>query len=238
MPTTTSRQLTSSLSRCQSPGTRAVYDSSINYGLSDNMAYQLTDITLCQVPKGSLIVTAIVYCNDMILKSSLNPSALERNFLGDKGQVIRMTQVSPDSWLLLGYRYDDGSALNPRTRQSLTHQSADRKSSRRSKAANHDAVHPDNNGDEEDENGDKDTSNDKPHATGVNTRLNKGNVRLRKRTRLPWLESDEQRLRSYKEKMGMTWDDIFPLFPDRTPGAVQARWYALQEKRSAKVTSI
>ncbi|KAF2174356.1 hypothetical protein K469DRAFT_694035, partial [Zopfia rhizophila CBS 207.26] len=64
---TTSRQLRSSPSRCQSgpktdittrsgspqtscPGTRAVYDSSINYGPSDNMAYQLTDITLCQVP--------------------------------------------------------------------------------------------------------------------------------------------------------------------------------------------
>ncbi|KAF2194677.1 hypothetical protein K469DRAFT_686662 [Zopfia rhizophila CBS 207.26] len=194
MPTTTSRQLTSSPSRCQSgpktdittrsgsprtssPGTMAVYDSSINYGPSDNMAYQLTDITLCQVPKGSLIVTAIVRCNDMMSKSSPNPLALERNFLGDKGQVIRMTQVSPDSWLLLGYRYDDGSALNPRTRQSLTHRSADRKSSRHSKAANHDAVHPDNNGDEEDENGDKDTSNDNPYATGGDMRLNKGNHR-------------------------------------------------------------
>ncbi|KAF2178266.1 hypothetical protein K469DRAFT_334460 [Zopfia rhizophila CBS 207.26] len=255
MPTTTSRQLRSPLSQCQSgpkadittrsgspqtssPGMEAVYDSSINYGPSDNMAYQLTDITLCQVPKGSLIVTAIVRCNDMMSKSSPNPSALERNFLGDKGQVIRMTQVSPDSWLLLGYRYDDGSAPNPRTRQSLMHRSADRKSSRHSKATNHDAVHPDNNGDEEDENGDKDTSNDNPYATGSDTRLNKGNVRLRKRTRLPWLESDEQRLCSYKEKMGMKWDEIFPLFPDRTPGAVQVRWYALQEKRSAKVTPI
>ncbi|KAF2177361.1 hypothetical protein K469DRAFT_375375 [Zopfia rhizophila CBS 207.26] len=211
-----------------SPGTRAVYDSSI-YEPSDNMAYQLTDITLFQAPKGSLIVTAIVRCDEMMSKSSLNLSALERNFLGDKGQVIRITQVSPDSWLLLGYRYDDGGVPNPRTSRSLMQRNVDQKISPHRRAANHDAVHPDNEDDEEDENGDEDTCDDKPHATGSNTRSNK-------RTRVPWLESDERRLLAYKNKMGMKWDDIFPCFPDRTPGAVQARWHILQGKRSTKVT--
>jgi hypothetical protein len=65
------------------------------------MVYQITDIALFQVPKGSSIVTAIVRCNES--KSSPNPVALDPNFLGDKGQVIYMTQPSPDSWPLLGY---------------------------------------------------------------------------------------------------------------------------------------
>lgn len=60
--------------------------------------------------------------------------------------------------------------------------------------------------------------------------LDKGCMHLRKRTRVPWLESDEQRLQSYKDKMSMEWDDIFSRFLDRTPGAVKARWYILQGK--------
>ncbi|KAF2176313.1 hypothetical protein K469DRAFT_28909 [Zopfia rhizophila CBS 207.26] len=250
----TSRQLKSSPSRHQSrpkaniatqssllwtssPGTRAVYDSSTSYGLSKNMAHQLTDITFCQVPKGSSIVAATVRCNEMTSKSSPNPLALKRNFLGDAGQVIRMTQISSDLWLFVGYRCDDYGAPNPCLSQSSTQRSADWKSSPYSNAANHDAVHPDNK-DKEDENGDEDRRDDNPHATGGNTRLNKGDMRLRKRTRLPWLESDEQRLRSYKDKMGMTWEAIFLRFPDRTPGAVRARWHALKGESSTKVTPI
>jgi Myb-like DNA-binding domain len=63
-------------------------------------------------------------------------------------------------------------------------------------------------------------------------------MRLRKRTRVPWLELDEQRLLLYKNKQGMTWDDICLRFPDRTPGAVKLRWYALHGKWSMKDTPI
>ncbi|KAH8708395.1 hypothetical protein GQ44DRAFT_466355 [Phaeosphaeriaceae sp. PMI808] len=119
MPTRASRQVTSSQSRllstprmdiatrsCSpqtfSPGTKVGDGSNINYGPSANMAYQITDLTLCPVPKGSSIVTAIVHCNESI--SSPNPTALDHKLFGEDGKVIRMTQLSPDSWMLLGYR--------------------------------------------------------------------------------------------------------------------------------------
>ncbi|KAF2188393.1 hypothetical protein K469DRAFT_685100 [Zopfia rhizophila CBS 207.26] len=54
--------------------------------------------------------------------------------------------------------------------------------------------------------------------------------RVHVRTREPWSKSDEQRLLAYKSKMDMKWDDIFCRFPDRTPGAVRARWHILQGK--------
>ncbi|KAF2177016.1 hypothetical protein K469DRAFT_810532 [Zopfia rhizophila CBS 207.26] len=78
------------LLRTSSSGTRAVYDPSISYGPSENMAYQLTGITLCQVPEGSSVVAVAVRCNETISKSSPNPLALKRNFLGDTGQDICM----------------------------------------------------------------------------------------------------------------------------------------------------
>ena len=106
----------------------------------------------------------------------------------------------------------------------------DRKSSPYSNAASHDAAYPDYDGDGDHKNEDEDTSDNKPHATSGDTLLNKGDMCLRKRTRVPWLESDEQRLLLYKDKMGMPWKDIFKRFPDRTPGAVKVRWHILQEK--------
>ncbi|XTI82595.1 hypothetical protein V2W45_1326133 [Cenococcum geophilum] len=132
---------------------------------SANVAYQVTDLTLCPVPKGSSIVTAIVRCCD--LKLSLNPMALDYKLLGGEGKVIRMTQLSPDSWMLLGYRYDD-SVSGPRTRGSLTLLNTGRMSNPHSDAASHDTDHPDDDGDEEDENGAKDTGEYRPYAVGNN----------------------------------------------------------------------
>ncbi|KAF2195926.1 hypothetical protein K469DRAFT_682154 [Zopfia rhizophila CBS 207.26] len=76
---------------------------------------------------------------------------------------------------------------------------------------------------DKDEDRDEGTSDGNPHTTGGDTRPGKGDMYLRKRTRLLWSESDEQRLLAYKERMAMKWDDIFSRFPDRTPGAVRAR---------------
>jgi hypothetical protein len=73
----------------------------------------------------------------------------------------------------------------------------------------------------------EDASNDDPCFDGL---ICKGNMRLHKKTRLPWLESDEQRLLSYKNKMGMVWGDIFERFPDRTPGAIRSRYRMLAAK--------
>jgi hypothetical protein len=48
------------------------------------------------MPKASPIVTAIVRCNGSILP--LVSIALDTSILGDGGQVIRIIQVSQDSW--------------------------------------------------------------------------------------------------------------------------------------------
>src|SRR5881227_3186600 len=105
-----------------------------NHGPNANMAYQITDLTHCHVPEGSSIVTAIMRCSESNL--SLNPIALDNKLLGGEGKVIRMTQLSPDSWMLLGYRYDDvvSDACN---REGLTLLNGDRTSSPLSDTANH-----------------------------------------------------------------------------------------------------
>ncbi|KAF2245133.1 hypothetical protein BU26DRAFT_578830 [Trematosphaeria pertusa] len=55
-------------------------------------------------------------------------------------------------------------------------------------------------------------------------------MRFPKRTRVPWLESDDLRLHAYKTTMDMKWKDIFECFPDRTPAAVRTRWHMLRGK--------
>jgi hypothetical protein len=75
---------------------------------SANMAYQVTDLTHWHVPEGSSIVPATVRCSESNL--SLNPTTLYRELLGGEGKVIRMMQLSSDSWMLLGFRYSDGAS--------------------------------------------------------------------------------------------------------------------------------
>jgi hypothetical protein len=112
MPTRASRQGTSSQPlyrlcspRALSPGKKAENESSINHL---DMSYQITDLTLCTVPKGSSIVSAVVLYRDSKWPPDL--AALGTKFFGRDGKVIRMTQLPPDSWMLLGYRYDDGAS--------------------------------------------------------------------------------------------------------------------------------
>lgn len=112
----------SSLLQTSSPRTSRVYNSNINYRLSDNTAYQMPKITFCQTPKDSSIVARTVCCSRKMLKSSLDPFAIKCKLLGDVGQFIRMIQLSLDSWMLLGYRYYDDDGL-----RSFTPQSADRR---------------------------------------------------------------------------------------------------------------
>ncbi|KAF1966129.1 hypothetical protein BU23DRAFT_663728 [Bimuria novae-zelandiae CBS 107.79] len=143
-------------------------------------------------------------------KCSPSPAALGHRFLGGEGEVIRMIQLSPDSWMLVGYQYnDDASGLCTRGSSS-----ADWIDSSRSDAANHATDHSDDNWDGEDEKGEE------------------GTEKYCQRTHTPWLESDEERLLSYKDKQGMEWMDICKRFPDRTPGAVKVRYYMLRKKVS------
>ncbi|PSN73783.1 hypothetical protein BS50DRAFT_195742 [Corynespora cassiicola Philippines] len=187
------------------------------------MAYQITDLTLCHVPKGSSIVTAIVRCSEPNL--SPNPIGLEHKLLGGEGKVICTTQLSPDSWMLLGYRYNGGvsSACNCEDAMLLN---ADRTSSPLSDTTSDDNNHPDD-GDKEDEEG---SGEYRPHSAGNGQRLRKDDMLSRKRTRIKWSELDELRLLAYRKEMNLEWKKIFERFSDRTPGAVRTRWYMLQGK--------
>lgn len=205
-------------SRTTSPGTELRHRTDINYGPSASISYQVTDLTLYHVTKGSSIVAATVRCNDP--KLPLNLIVLDHELLGGKGKVIRMTQLSPDSWMLLGYRHDD-SESSTSTRESTTLNNTDWVSSPRSNAASHDTNHS-NNGDKEYE---EDLGNSKVYT-------NKSDIRCRQRTRGPWLESGEERFLSYKDKTSMEWKDICGRFPDRSPGAVKLRYYTLRKKDS------
>jgi hypothetical protein len=90
-----------------SSGRTAGDGTSINYGPSLDKTCQITDLTLCAIPNGSSIVTAILRHGDS--NWSPNLVALDHKFLGEQGKVIRITQLSPGSWMLLGYRCDDGA---------------------------------------------------------------------------------------------------------------------------------
>ena len=167
------------------------------------MAYEITDLTHIQVPKGASIVTMIVRCTKSNL--TLRPTALQHRLFGSKGKVIRMTQLSPDSWMLVGYQSDD-VAPSACSRETPTLPNIRRAIISTSDSAS-----------------DGDGSSDEDEA------CEEGHVA---RTRALWLESDEQRLLSLKDGQRMEWEEVFKRFPKRTPGAVKLRYYALRKKDS------
>lgn len=105
--------------------------------------YQITDVTFGYVPNGSSIVTATVRCRDS--KWFLDPAALSHRVVGNEGKVVHIGRLSPDSWMLVGYRYDDATS-------GLWTLNADRISSSCSDAADHATEHSDDGWDEENEN--------------------------------------------------------------------------------------
>lgn len=171
--------------------------------LSANLAYEITDLTHNQVPTGSSVVTMIVRCTESNLP--LHAVALHRGLFGSEGKLIRMKQLSPESWMLVGHRLDN-VALNTCSREDPTSPSIARASISTSDSAS----------DGEDSSDEDETYEEDRFA----------------RTRIPWLESDEERLLSLRDKMFMSWDDITKRFPKRTPGAVKVRYYALHKKDS------
>ena len=170
------------------------------------MSCQITDLTLCTIPNCSSVVTAMLRPRNS--NCSIDLVSLGHKVLGEQVKVIRMTQVSPDAWMLLGYRCNE-RAMDPCNRRSLN---AEWMSSSHNDAASHGTDHPDDNWDEEDENGEEVTKE------------------YSQRTHKLWLESDEVLLLSLKDKQGMEWEEICKRFPSRSPGAVKLRYYALRKK--------
>jgi hypothetical protein len=153
--------------RSYSPGTTAGEGININYEPGLRMSCQITDLTLCAILNGSSIMTAILHRGD----SNWSPDlvALDHKFLGAKGKVIRITQLSPGSWMPLGYRYDDG-VLDLYGRRSLN---AEWILSPHSDTSGHGTDHSDDDSDEEGENGEEVIKE------------------CSRRKHKPWLESDE-----------------------------------------------
>jgi hypothetical protein len=192
--------------RSNTPGTTADDETNIDYESGLRMSCQITDLTLSAIPDGSSVVTAILRHHDS--NCSLDLVALGHKVLGEQGKVIRITQLSPDSWVLLGYRCNK-RAIDLCNRGSLN---AEWMSSSHNDAASHGTDHSDDNWDEEDENGEEVTKE------------------YSQRTHKLWLESDEVLLLSLKDKQGMEWEEICKRFPSRSPGAVKLRYYTLRKK--------
>jgi hypothetical protein len=196
----------SSSPRALSLGTRA--ETKTKYRPAVESSYHMTDFTLCAVPRGSSIVTAVVHYGDT--KRPLDQTTLGARLLGGNGKVIRMTQLSPDSWMLLGYWYDDDASGLCTGRIPKTDWASE--------------THSDDSSDD-----DWDEESEKREE---------GTKTCGKRTRKPWLESDEMLLLSLKDKQGMDWKEICKRFPDRTPPAVQVRYYMLHKKDNSSSTGL
>lgn len=197
MPRTESALQTCSPQR-QSPKSKA---GGSHDQMGAKMSYEITDLTHNQVPTGSSVVTMIVRCTESNLP--LHPVALHRGLFGSEGELIRMKQLSPESWMLVGHRRDD-VALNTCSREDPTSPSITRASISTSDSAS-----------------DGDSSSDEDETCEEDRFA---------RTRIPWSKSDEERLLSLRDKMLMSWNDVTKRFPERTPGAVKARYYALHNK--------
>ncbi|KAF1352924.1 hypothetical protein EJ07DRAFT_183105 [Lizonia empirigonia] len=152
-----------------------------------------------------------LYYNTVSMRAqqeSLNPVALGHKFFGKQGKIIRMTQLSPNSWVLLGYRCNN-SAPGLYNRGSLN---AEWMSSSHSDAAIYGTDHSEEDWDEDSKDGDQ--------GTEVYSR----------RTHKHWLESDEELLLSLKDKQSMKWKEVCERFPGRSLGAVKLRYYMLHKR--------
>ncbi|EOA87835.1 uncharacterized protein SETTUDRAFT_161052 [Exserohilum turcica Et28A] len=194
------------LSASNSPGATAEDVINVDYRSGFSMSCQITDLTLCAIPNDSSVVSAILrHCDPSGL---LDLVALGHKVLGEQGKVIRMIQLSPDSWVLLGYRCNSSGA-DLCNRGGLK---ANWISSAHDDVASHGTDRSKDGYDEED-------GNEEEDARGHSQRTHKR-----------WLESEEVLLLSLKDKQGMEWEEICKRFPGRSEGAVKLRYYTLKKR--------
>jgi hypothetical protein len=193
------------------PGTTADHGTDIHYGCDLGMSGQITDLTLCTIPNGSSVVTAMLRPHKS--DSYLDVVALCRKVLGEQGNVIRMTQMSSDSWVLLGYRCND-SSLDPCNRRSPN---AEWINGFHNDAATDKMDHSDN------DDNDHDCDEENEHEEQFTDKYSK-------RIRKLWLESEELLLLSLKDEQGMDWEEVCERFPGRSLGAIKLRYYTLRKR--------
>ena len=194
------------------PGTTAGHGTDIDYGCNLGMSCQITDLTLCTIPHGCSVVTAMLRPHKS--DSYLDVVALGSKVLGEQGKVIRMTQISPDSWVLLGYQCNS-SALGLCNRRSPN---VEWIKSFHNDAATYEMDHSDNDDDH-------DCDEENEHEEDFTERYSQ-------RIRKLWLESEELLLLSLKDKQGMDWEEVCERFPGRSLGAIKLRYYTLRKRRS------
>ncbi|KAH7111254.1 hypothetical protein B0J11DRAFT_512128 [Dendryphion nanum] len=193
--------------------TSAGNESNSNHRPNVSASHRVSDVSIHPIPKSSSIVTAIIHCNEP--KPMPHLAVCSPGILGEKEQVIRTVQVSPDSWLLIGYRNNDDKPCLA-TRESFRKHKDDQKSYTRMDSANNDSDHVD---DSETESGEDEDE--------------EGSIRCRRRTNMPWSELENHQLRAYVG-MAMKWKEIARRFPERTPSAVQQRLYALRRRSPSR----
>ncbi|EOA90870.1 uncharacterized protein SETTUDRAFT_166763 [Exserohilum turcica Et28A] len=188
------------------PGATAEDVINVNYRSGFSMSCQITDLTLCAIPNDSSVVSVILrHCDP---GSLLDLVALGHKILGEQGKIIRMTQLSPDSWVLLGYRCNSSGADLCNRGGSK----ANWMSSAYDDVASHGTDRSKDGYDEEDENEEEDA---RGHS---------------KRTHTKWRKSEELLLLSLKDEQGMEWEEIYQRFPNRSKGAVKLRYYTLKKQ--------
>ncbi|CAN9379570.1 unnamed protein product [Alternaria alternata] len=139
--------------------------------------------------------------------------ALGRKVLGEQGKVIRMTQMSPDSWVLLGYRCNS-SVLDLCNRRSPNTEWVN---GFHNDAATYEMDYSDN------DDNDHDCDEENEHEEEFTERYSQ-------RIRKLWLESEEVLLLSLKDKQGMAWEEVCKRFPGRSVGAIKLRYYTLRKR--------
>jgi hypothetical protein len=193
------------------PGTTADHETDIDYGSDLSMSCQITDLTLCTIPHGSSVVTAMLRPHRS--GNYLEVVALGRKVLGEQGKVIRMTQMSPDSWVLLGYRCNS-SVLDLCNRRSPNTEWVN---GFHNDAATYEMDYSDN------DDNDHDCDEENEHEEEFTERYSQ-------RIRKLWLESEEVLLLSLKDKQGMAWEEVCKRFPGRSVGAIKLRYYTLRKR--------
>lgn len=172
---------------------------------------------------------AVVYSKDGATDfSGSSLETLGQNLCGRQGGLLRAFRLKePDTWLLVGYR-----CSSPKTTASTDEQT---KSWHKLAVSRHDGSRNAEDGfscDRESDGGSEEVVVDNRRSARVSLRdghpsHSKATAKHAK-SKQAWSESDDYRLLALKGQMKMSWHEIYQRFPNRSEGAVYARWYYIR----------
>jgi len=160
----------------------------------------------------------------------LTPSKILHDWLGNLGELIRLTMVSPDRRLLIEkstQHIDDQQSNDVNDRSDLSKRipSVERMHSldEERNENGQDIV------DEDESSSSYDTNSNSGSGSGSDSDPEsesdapptKNHKHVQVQTRQKWLPSEDARLSAYKKKMDMSWKDICDRFPGRTEASTK-----------------